>query len=517
MRIPSEALRRRRTEPKCDDEQDRGGPPPDSVYVHRIVIDGNSVLLADELRALTEPYENRWQTFSSLKELARKITRRYGDHGYFLTRAFVPEQEIEGGVVQIRVVEGRLGELRISGNHFYSDHLFRRFLAPAIHRAVRRPELERSILLINDHLDLHAQVVLTPGREEGTTVANIKVCDESPLHLELDADNYGSRLLGEVRGWIGALKGSTFIEGDLLHLRGGMSTQVKDNTFIQFEYSAPVSCDGLRLGVQYSNAATTVGQELKVLNLKGQADILGFNVTYPLWLHLTERVDLLGGLIFKDVRNYVFDDTLMTRDQLRLLTVGLNGSWFDPGGRTLASGLFTFGLGDALGGTPDGSPTASRIGSSNEFTRFNLDATRICNLFPGHLILVRATAQAVSNPVGVSEQFSVGGVDSVRGFMPAEFLGDRGYTLSAEYRPTLVNTPSFLVQMAFFADTGFGGLQKPQVGEKASSHLTGAGVGMRFGIRNLVSGRVDIGVPVSPSTNAQGDKKVVYAQVAGRF
>jgi hemolysin activation/secretion protein len=46
--------------------------------------------------------------------LADAITSKYRDQGYFLTRAYVPEQDIKGGVITIKIIEGYIGQVDLS-------------------------------------------------------------------------------------------------------------------------------------------------------------------------------------------------------------------------------------------------------------------------------------------------------------------------------------------------------------------------------------------------------------------
>ncbi|MBI4861223.1 MAG: ShlB/FhaC/HecB family hemolysin secretion/activation protein, partial [Candidatus Riflebacteria bacterium] len=197
---------------------DHDGPhgDPRMIPVSEICVVGNSVIPPDEMSAMVDRYEGRSCSLSQLKRLALEISRAYHNRGFYLARAFLPAQELDGGIVRIQVVEGRLGRVLVSGNHHDGSEFLRGFFAPELDLAIQRMSLERSVLLLNRFTDLNVQLVLGPGLKEGTSDAHLKVCDSRPLHVELDVDNYGSRLLGEVRGWLGLLKGRALFEGELV-------------------------------------------------------------------------------------------------------------------------------------------------------------------------------------------------------------------------------------------------------------------------------------------------------------
>ena len=55
-------------------------------------------------------------TLGILNLYAQEVTTFYNLRGYFLARAHIPPQEIQDGVVKMKLVEGAIGEIRVAGN-----------------------------------------------------------------------------------------------------------------------------------------------------------------------------------------------------------------------------------------------------------------------------------------------------------------------------------------------------------------------------------------------------------------
>src|SRR3546814_5396944 len=66
-----------------------------------------------ELDALAADYIGRQVAFDDLQQIAQRVTDLYLRRGYYLAQAVLPVQEVVDGVVEISVVEGRLGQVTV--------------------------------------------------------------------------------------------------------------------------------------------------------------------------------------------------------------------------------------------------------------------------------------------------------------------------------------------------------------------------------------------------------------------
>jgi hemolysin activation/secretion protein len=65
------------------------------IIVRAVRIEGSNVYRAEQLAALSQNLVGHEVTLTAVYDLARRITERYGDDGYVLSRAIVSVQETQ--------------------------------------------------------------------------------------------------------------------------------------------------------------------------------------------------------------------------------------------------------------------------------------------------------------------------------------------------------------------------------------------------------------------------------------
>jgi hemolysin activation/secretion protein len=496
-----------------------GKPAVPKILIRRIRVDGVSVIPAAEVAAIVAPFEGRELPLSELKEVAAIIERSYRTRGYFLANVFLPVQKVQEGDVRFLVIEGRAGEVKIEGNTYFSDGFIQRHFEPALAAGVIRDRpLRRAMLVLNEFPDLRVQSVIQKGKQAGTVDVILKATDERPLHLTLDYNNFGNRFVGRNRGGAGLTIGNAFKEGDSFNGRVVIPFPSESDPFLQFEYTLPIDDEGRRLGIQYASAGTIAGQELQVLDIRGDADILGVNVLFPLRRSTESRASLSVGFTSKSVDNFILGALPLSNDELRLLAASYSRTHVQGRHRSLAFLTLTQGLGSTFGGTPAGAPLASRVGASNDFTRLNVEVAGIQQMSRRLFAMARVVGQLTGTPLLVSEQFSLGGPDSVRGFLQSHALGDDGYAINLEMRFSVIAGSRNVVQAIAFYDHGGVHVELPQAGEVGSRSLTGAGLGLRASLfGGSTSLRADVGFPLAPDVDSNGDESTLHASASTRF
>ena len=487
--------------------------------VDRVVLDGVTVLPEAERVRLRSLVEGKSVRLRDLNVLTAAIEQAYRTRGYFLARAAVPPQEVTSGTVRIVVSEGHYGILSIEGNEHYSTNFIRRFFAPALEGGlVRERPLLAALVQLNQIPDLAAQSVLAPGKAKGTSDLTVRVKDEQPVHVSMDYNNLGSRLVGRNRVAITVNAGRAFVEGDDMALRVSDPFPGGSDPFYQANYSRPIGSAYDRIAFLYASAQTrVVGSGLDDLQIRGTADIAGLSWQHPIVSRPDEQSSFSAGFQGKNLRNFVLNDTPTTHDKVREATAGYTLSQ-RKGKRQLAvSAQLYQGLGTALGGSASDQPTPSRVGAGDAFTKLTLDASAVQQLGDHDYLVLRASAQGATRPLVVAEQFAIGGLDSVRGFNQSVELGDDGYSATLEARHDILRKGPDTIQGAAFVDHGEIHLHNPQAGEQASRGLTGWGVGLRAFLGTAATLRLDYGLPLSPNRDFDGEKGLLYAQAAYRY
>ena len=500
-------------------------PPAKRVKVTRIFVTGNQALTLGEIRpALPEPGE---LALADLYRAADEVTALYRARGFPLAYAYLPEGEAAAGEVEIAVVEGRIGRVWVEGNaHFSSDFILDHLGDLRGPSEARLEDLERSLLLLNEIPSLRVEAWLRPGETPGTTDLRLMARDQMPLTLDLDVDNFGSELVGETRA------GLTFGFHDLwgaghgLSLRGRTALDAEEGELESggIEYMVPFRT-GTRLtlrGMVYDYEGRS---GLTVLDPAGDGAVFGGTLSHAFVRGTDFSLWGDAGLEVKNLRQELIGiDTV--KDELRILILGARADLADGwAGRWVASLRYLQGLGGVAGGLDEDDPNASRPGADGEFSAFTLRLHRLQRVAPWMRLIGRFDAQYAREPLVVSEQFVLGGHDSIRGYPPFEFMGDRGYTATVEARfkapfldgaadPFEGEVSAFdIFQVAAFVDTGEMIRERPLAGERRKQVLTGGGVGFLIDYPGAIHLRFDVAWPLTEVDPSDDDDVTFYLSI----
>lgn len=518
---------RARTEPSGSplkgpqEKEEREGRPDRglSAKVERFEFSGNKSIPSDELRALVAHLEGKELSIQQIKRAADLITKYYQDRGFPLAWAYVPPQRVKDGVVHIRVVEGRVGRIVIQGNKTYS----RRFILDHVKPIWEDPtldldRLERSLLILNDYPGLSVQATMRRGQKKGTTDLYLTARDEFPIFASIDYDNFGPPNVSEHR------VGSTLEIGNLFHaahslkLRAVGGSDAGDVTYGQIIYTIPFA-SGLKLSGYASAYDYEAVGPFASLDPLGDGQTAGLLLSYPLVRHLDFTLELEAGLEGKNVEQEMLG-SVTAKDRIRAALVGLKLDWPGHwGGHWIFHLQMRRGLAGFAGGLDDKDAGTSRPDADPSFNRIVFTGYRLQKVNRYLFWVTRVQLQATGEPLYASEQFPLGGGDSVRGYPSFEFIGDKGYAATFELRgrlPFLEGTGFFRIfQLAAFYDVGEAIVEDPGAGVDEKQVLAGWGVGIRLEVPEYGTLRVDVGWPLSDPEPSTGDDRIVY--VAARF
>lgn len=491
---------------------------PARVRVSSFQVDGNTLLPQAEVQKALDPFQGKEMTLQGLKGVADALTLLYQKKGFMTVRVLVPQQTVgTDGVVKLHVVQNKMGRFKVSGNKHYSTPFLRWYFEDALKDEYpQREKFERAVLLLNEFSGLKASTVLEPGETPDTVDVTLAVEDRNPLRFSVDYNNYGSHFNGYNRPGAGVRWGNLTGNGDELIMHGFQTLASKGSLVGTFGYGIPVSDEGTRLTAFYSNAAFGVGQELEALDIRGKANVFGLMVLHPFIRRPGCNVDFQGGFVFQDIHNSLLG-VQTSRDYLRELVVGATTDWTDQNGRWYAGLHMIQDFGPLVWGMNAGDVQSSR-GVGGGFNKWTADLARVQRLSSRSMLILRGSSQAGFSALPTAEQYALGGVDSVRGYRQASYLGDGGYNLSAEFRLSPLEDPD-LFQVTAFVDYGHAYLVHPAPGEISPLDAAGAGIGFRVTPWKATTLNFDLGFPLGTNalTRAQGHGPVPYIYFTHEF
>ncbi len=449
------------------------------VFVRAYRITGNTVFPAEELKKITSPFENRTVTNTELEELRQRLTRLYISRGYINSGAVVPDQKLVDGIVEIRIIEGRLTRVDVEGTkHFQSDYFAKRLeqhAGPPLN--VRNLEQELQILLQNP-LIARINAQLAPGERPGEAVLKVQVAEAPPYDFGVLVDNKLSPSLGEVRVVLQGEYRNLTGRGDVLSGEFGSAQGIDGD--LNLHYVVPVTSRDTAVSFFYQRAKSHVVQEpFNALDIQSDIETVGMGVSRPVYRTPARQVLLSASLERRKGETsllgvpFSFSPGVQNGESvvsvLRLVQDFANRKRNEV---IAARSTFSFGL-DAFGATiNDTGPDGRFVTWLGQFQWARRFGER------GHQLFFRLEGQLANDPLLPIEQFSVGGLDSVRGYRTNQMVRDRGYSASLEYRLPVFHNPVDLrnLQFAAFVDTG--SARNKEGPNPAPTNLTSVGVGL---------------------------------------
>ena len=397
--------------------------------LQKINFEGNTKIPSEELEKLGLEVLGEDVFFDELLEVCQKVTNYYRAKGYLTSYATVPPQRIVDGVATIRIVESKVGEMNIEGEkwtrEWYLRHIIMGKAGLREGDVFNAKNLQRAMKEINkeDYVQVQTEVERQAEGDENTTIT-LNVRDRFPVNLNFSYDDYGRSYTGSQR--VSFLVGMDNLTGLGDKIYGGTILS-SGATGWMAGYSLPVSSYGTRLSFDFSDSHVRLGGPYKNLNVKGNAQSYFFKLTQP--IIQTAKSDL----IFYTGYDYVNANTSanIAGNPLRLSNYNLNvwrsglyGMTDDNYGRWLGNLGVDFGMGgDGHGAIQD-----------TTFFKVTAGATRVQRLFGRSMGIVRVNGQYSPNKLFAAEQMQMGGPYTLRGYQPAELIGDYGVTGTVEYR-----------------------------------------------------------------------------------
>jgi len=480
----------------------------DTFTVASFDVIGSTVFSAAEFAAVTAPYLDRPLTFAELLEVRSAITQLYVDEGYITSGAIVPPQTFQdGGVVEIRVIEGRLEEIQVQGTRRLQPGYISSRIAVGTSAPLNVDRLlERLQLLQLNPLIESITADLRAGIQPGLNTLIITVVEAESFDAIYRFDNNRSPSVGTARNQFRLIEGNLLGWGDRLSL-GYSLTEGSDG--FDVDYTVPVSPYNttLRLTAEF-NGNEVIEDPFDVLEIESDSDAYQLTLRHPLLQTPSQEVALglsashqrsQTALGIGDIGPFPLSPGADEEGRIRVSALRFFQEWTQRNSEQVIALRSQFNLGlDVLDATINGS------GPDSRFWSWQGQGQWVRSLGPDSLFLLRGGAQLSTDSLLTLEQFALGGQSTVRGYRQDQLLTDNGVLASAELRLPILREPNnnLLLQIAPFVDFGYGW---NHAGESPDPNLlAGIGTGLLLDIDNRLTARFDWGIPLT-SVDADRD------------
>lgn len=433
-----------------------------SFVVKQFVFVGNSKISSDDLQPMVADFLGKPITFDDLKLVTDAITEYYREHGW-LARVILPQQDITEGTVTIRIIEAKLGGIKIDNqSKRVSDARVEKWIYGRIPQAseLSLDQLDHALLTLNDLPDVTVAGTLQEGDKPGETILLLTVTDKPLFNGQVAADNYGDSNSGKVRGTAQINANGPLGIGDQLSLYGMYSS---GNNYGRLGYTLPVGTSGLRMGINGS------AMDYRVLNnsftslfANGYATTGGVEATYPILRTRPANIVGIFNWNYNVFRNWNKGASVSENSyDTNVAQVGMSGNLIDGfGGGALntASLIGSFGnIGKDAWAQYTNSPYQGQaLDIAGLFAKLRYAYNRNQAITESLSAYLGVSGQLASKNMDSSEQLYLGGPLNVRAFGSGQGPASQGNLTTFELRQNL----PLQTQLVAFYDLGNVELQK---------------------------------------------------------
>lgn len=478
-------------------------------------VEGADNLPQIEVETAVYPFLGPNKSAQDVEKARAAVEKAYHDKGLQTVSVGVPQQDAQRGFIVLKVTESRVGRLRVKGSRYF-DLTNIKDNAPSLKEGTlpNFQDVTKDIVALNRWADRRITPALRAGVAPGTVDVDLNVEDTYPLHGSIELNNKQSPSTTPLRT-------SVSMHYDNLWQLGHSMTwtyQVapmnpKDAMVISGSYLARTEIDWLSVlvyGLVSDSSVATVGGA----NVVGPGQVVGGRAV----LTLPSRGDLFQtlslGVDYKDFKQSLKLGTDAFDSPVTYVPlVGTYGAtWQGEGHLTQLNATVTAGL-RGVGSSRD-EFDAKRFDATASFITLHADISHTQDFAGGFQLYGKLQGQAADQPLVSSEQFSLGGQDTVRGYLESEVLGDYGVAGTLELRtpnlaqyleqklPNPTGDPikyNALDDWRFFAfvDGANARIHEPLTDQQSHFDLASYGVGMRMKTLRYLNSIVFVGVPLT--------------------
>ncbi|MFP4299665.1 MAG: ShlB/FhaC/HecB family hemolysin secretion/activation protein, partial [Spirulinaceae cyanobacterium] len=443
-------------------------------------------------------------TIAQLQQIIHQINQLYLEAGYLNTVTTLPNQDLSDGIVQIQVFEGQLGNIEVEGLSRTNPEFVRSRIAVGVDEdePLQAQALEDQLRLLRanplfENVDAYLRPLDTPGETELV----VEVEEGNLVTGNLFVDNYSTLSVGSVRFGANVAFRSLAGWGDVLTIGHSRST-TGSSRVSSFGYSIPVNAQDGTVSLNVVLDRNEITQEsFSRFNITGQSELYEISFRQPLIRTPREEFALSAGFSYKDGQTFVFDQPTPFgigpeangMSKVSVLRLGQDYTRRDLSGAWALRSQFNIGLG-ILDATTNESP----IPDSRFFSWLG-QVQRVQRLSPDNLLIGALDVQLSTDSLLPSEQFAIGGGQSVRGYRSNVRSGDNGIRFSLENRIVVLRSPEGEpeFQVAPFFDMGWVWNVSGNPNTLARQRfVAGIGAGVLWSPLEDLLIRVDYGYPI---------------------
>jgi len=493
-------------------------------YIEEYRVEGGGNLLPQmDIGEAVYPYLGPYRSEDDIRQACAALEKVYHEKGYVFVAVDYGPQKTKKGIIYLQVHLNEVGRLRVKGARYFSPELIKKEVPSlAEGKVFNIKDANRDIVSLSQSRDRQVSIVPHPGVVPGTYDIDLNVKDSPPMHGSLEVNNRYSADTMPLR-----VNGS--VDYDNLWQMGhtiGASFQVAPQDPSQVKvfsgyYQAPIpGVDGLSMmlaGTDQNSNVNTLGG----IAVAGIGQTVGITAIYNLPSDPNFYQSLSLGFNYKHYEQdlLIAGTDVPTPVTYFPLTAGYSAAWIGKDYQTTINPSINMNL-SGLGSNQQ-EFELNRHGASGSYIYLRGDVTHTQTLPGGFQACAKMQGQVADQPLVNNEQFSGGGLATVRGYLESEELGDNALFGSVEMRsPSVGNLIGKLIdewRFYLFGEGGWLTINSPLPEQQTSFTLASVGIGTNIKIDDHFHSSLDFGVPLKAGTTTSAFEMRLTFRVWAEF
>ncbi len=513
--------------PQAEKPESAAGEESPRFDILEYQVEGNTVLSALEIERAVYPHLGYGKTMANVEAARVSLERLFQESGYLTVSVDIPEQDVDKGIVRLRVNEGKVGRVRVTGSRYYELGKIKEKTPDLKPGTVPYfPSVQKQLAGLNRTEDRRVTPALKPSRSPGKVDVELKVEDKAPFHAGIELNDRYSANTKRLR-LSGFVRYENLFQRDHSITLNYQTAPEKPNQIQVFSgtYLLPIPKSENLLALYAVKSNTNVAA-IGTTSVIGKGTIFGLRLIRPLrgWQGFYHSLTLgIDYKRFEQTINLVdkpaFDQPISYTPML----VQYGATTQDSLGQTQYGISGHFALRGILGNGANEfyNPDKNRYADANYFY-LRGEVSRLQTLPKGWSLFGKLDGQWTRDVLISNEQYSAGGADSVRGYLESESFGDYGMRLSLEGRTPFLGSfvPYISDENKKVFDEFYGlafleyahlKLKDAAADQQSKFELASAGVGLRVKAWKKLQLALDLAYPFKDAANTKkGDVRTHF-------
>lgn len=428
------------------------------VEIEKIEVTGDTILTQAQIDEIIQPLIGKTVTVAQLKLAIDDLTQIYLEQGYITSRALLVEDSVATGEIKVQIVEGSVSAVEIEGTERLEKYVRDR-VNLAIQTPLSSAKLEDRLRLLRlNPLFENVEASISAGDtpEIGKSVVKVRVTEADRSNVRVGLDNYSPPSVGSERLGFDYSYRSLIHPGDRLAARYYPRLEAFFDTYdLGIEYQIPVNAQNgtvtTGISLNRNEVIDPLGEDFDDLEIEGESEKFNLGFRQPIIRDPRQELALSVAYDYQDGQTFLFQEgvrfgqgadeegnttTSVFRFGQEYIKRQVSGAWAFRSQFNLGANIF--------GATENDEPIPD-----SQFVSWLGQVQRVQVLNNSNFLVIQADVQLTGNSLLPSQQFVIGGGQSVRGYRQNARSGDNGLVFSIEDRMTLLRNKAGEANLTF--------------------------------------------------------------------